>query len=513
MFNPQFSALSANSSIGKGNYHAMQWTIRKRFSGGLLFDLNYTWSKSIDLGSTTEGGSFTGFIINTFDPSQMRGVSSYDTTHSVNANFVYQLPFGRGRKFGNNMNKFLDAIVGGWEITGLYRQTSGLPFTVINGQRWPTNWNLGGNATPNGQPIPAVVSTGNATGIAGPNLWQDPAAAFAAFREDFAGESGGRTNLRGEGLFDIDSGVYKSFTMPWSEHQKLTFRWESYNLTNSVRFDPASGAGSGNSASSTLISSSFGKLTTTLGNRARCSSRCASVGSRRNRAVSRFRDARQIVRSQHQLATAYAGADADHVEQDGRLVEVERVRLSDADRRNAAAYVARERQHFLDGDQLDFLVAAGRRQSFQIEFRIGRNAGHQHAVAVAARHQRFEDLLRRHADLLGDTRCAEVVLVHFVFAQLVANGGGIQHARGVRLGHQVYCKELCAARCTEVAFTIAETVSPSCSANSPADCAVTSATSGKPQSSSTRANAPSGITARTRPPGDCARSTPDPTGA
>jgi hypothetical protein len=265
LFNPQFSALSANSSIGKGDYHAMQWTIRKRFSSGLLFDLNYTWSKSIDLGSTTEGGTFTGFVINTFNPSQMRGVSSYDTTHSVNANFVYQLPFGRGKKFGTSMNKFLDAIVGGWEITGLYRQTSGLPFTVINGQRWPTNWNLGGNAMPNGQPIPQVVSTGNATGLAGPNLWQDPAAAFAAFREDFPGESGGRTNLRGQGLFNIDSGVYKNFTMPWSEKQKLQFRWESYNLTNSVRFDPASGAGSGNSASSTLSSSSFGKLNTQLG--------------------------------------------------------------------------------------------------------------------------------------------------------------------------------------------------------------------------------------------------------
>jgi hypothetical protein len=58
-FNPQFSALSAFSSIGKGNYHGMQWTIRKRFSGGLLFDLNYTWSKSIDLGSTAENGGST----------------------------------------------------------------------------------------------------------------------------------------------------------------------------------------------------------------------------------------------------------------------------------------------------------------------------------------------------------------------------------------------------------------------------------------------------------------------
>ncbi len=54
--------------------------------------------------------------------------------------------------------------------------------------------------------------------------------------------------------------------MPYNENHKLTIRWESYNLTNSVRFDPASGAGSGNSASSTQSSSSFGKLTTSLVN-------------------------------------------------------------------------------------------------------------------------------------------------------------------------------------------------------------------------------------------------------
>ncbi|HYL78614.1 MAG TPA: carboxypeptidase regulatory-like domain-containing protein [Bryobacteraceae bacterium] len=264
MFNPQFSALSANSSIGKGNYHALQLVVRKRFSAGLLFDFNYTWSKSIDLASTAEGSSFLGFVINTFNPSQMRGVSSYDTTHSVNANFVYQLPFGRGKKYGGNSNKFVDALIGGWEVSGLYRQTSGLPFTVINGQRWPTNWNLGGNGTPNGQPIPAIVSTGNSTGIGGPNLWQNPAAAFAAFREDFPGESGGRTNLRGAGFFDIDTGVYKRFSMPYNENHKLVIRWESYNLTNSVRFDPASGAGSGNSSSSTQSATSFGKLSTLL---------------------------------------------------------------------------------------------------------------------------------------------------------------------------------------------------------------------------------------------------------
>ena len=162
VFNPQFSALAAYSSIGLGDYHAMQWTVRKRFSGGLLFDLNYTWSKSIDLGSTGEAGtswnpttsSFSGFIQNTWNASQMRGVSSYDTTHSVNAYMVYQLPFGRGRKFGNSMNRVLDAFVGGWQISGTYRQTSGLPFSMGNGQRWPTNWEVSDIATPNGDPDP-----------------------------------------------------------------------------------------------------------------------------------------------------------------------------------------------------------------------------------------------------------------------------------------------------------------------------------------------------------------------
>src|ERR1019366_4181610 len=98
IFNSQFSALSANSSIGIGDYHAMQWTIRKSMRN-LVLDVNYTWSKSIDDASTTEAGTFTGFVINTWNPSQMKGVSSYDTTQKINASVIYQLPFGRSQKF------------------------------------------------------------------------------------------------------------------------------------------------------------------------------------------------------------------------------------------------------------------------------------------------------------------------------------------------------------------------------------------------------------------------------
>ena len=269
LFNPQFSALSAWSSIGKGDYHALQWTVRKRYSYGLQLDLNYTWSKSIDLGSAQENTvAFSGFVQNTWNPSQMRAVSNYDTTQQINSYGVYELPFGRGRKFGSNMNKIVDAFVGGWQLSGNYRQTSGLPFTVINGQRWPTDWEVDANATPIG-PIPVSV-TGNAIGIkgGGPNLFTNPLSIvtgagqpvgqYGLFVETPAGQSGIRNNLRGPGLFNIDSGVYKVFTMPYSEHHKLQVRWETFNLTNSVRFSGVNASLTDNS------SSNFGQLSNTL---------------------------------------------------------------------------------------------------------------------------------------------------------------------------------------------------------------------------------------------------------
>lgn len=258
IFNPQFSALSAYSSIGIGDYHSMQWSIQKRFSSGLQMTVNYTLSKSIDLGSTPEGqGSFSGFIQNTWNPNEMRAVSTYDTLHQINVFGVYQIPVGRGQHFGTNMNRVLDAFIGGWQVSGVYRQTSGLPTTISNGQRWPTNWEVDAFATPNGSAMPAVTSTSNAQiKGGGPNLWANPAAAFAAFMETPPGQVGLRNNFRGQGFFNIDSGVYKNFRI--REGMGLQVRWESFNLTNSVRFDPNSVTGS------TLSISNFGVLTSTL---------------------------------------------------------------------------------------------------------------------------------------------------------------------------------------------------------------------------------------------------------
>jgi hypothetical protein len=265
MFNRQFSALSGWSSIASGAYHAMQWTVRKRFGQGVMLDFNYTLSKSIDLASRAENvASFSGFVRNSWNPSQMREVSDYDTLHAANALGVWQLPFGKGQRFGSGVNRALDAIIGGWQITGTYRQSSGLPTSVSDGSRWATNWQLSSWATPNGKPRPPVTNNKNAptvsaTGGGGPNLWSDPKGALAGFDLTLAGQTGSRNTIRGQGFFNIDTGLAKSFIMPYKESHRLQIRWETFNVTNTCRFDPTS------ASLSLTATGTFGRLSGQLG--------------------------------------------------------------------------------------------------------------------------------------------------------------------------------------------------------------------------------------------------------
>ena len=261
MYNQQFSSFTAWRSLGKGNYHGMQWTLRQHFSR-VEWTLNYTWSKSIDLSSRTEDsgtGSTYGFITNPWNPSLNRAVSDYDMTHQLNANLVAELPFGHGRRFLNQKG-LLDAVLGGWQITTIYRQTSGMPISVSNGRYWPTNYQWQGFATQVG-PVVGLHTTENApavTGAGGPNLFSNPAAALTAYDYTNPGGIGQRNGIRGQGAFNIDAGLGKRFIMPYSEKHSIQFRAEAFNVTNSVRFDPSS-------ASISLTSpGTFGKLSGVL---------------------------------------------------------------------------------------------------------------------------------------------------------------------------------------------------------------------------------------------------------
>jgi hypothetical protein len=208
---------------------------------GVEGTFNYTWSKSIDLSSRAEGdstGSNFGFITNPWMPWIHKAVSDYDMTHQWNASLVAELPFGKGKKL-LDMGGLVNAILGGWQISGLYRQTTGLPISVRNGSNWPTNYQWQGWATMMA-PIPGMDVTKNApaiTGKGGPNIFRDPKAAFASFDFTLPGGFGNRNVVRGDGYFTIDTGLSKRFVMPFNEKHSLQFRWETFNLTNSAQFD------------------------------------------------------------------------------------------------------------------------------------------------------------------------------------------------------------------------------------------------------------------------------------
>ncbi len=231
----QFASLYAWRSIGNSSYNAGEILLRHAMTHGVSFDLNYTYSHSIDVGSDAERiGDLGGpgdQIYDAWSPNLQRATSTFDTTHQLNSNWIVELPFGRGKAFVPNGGRVVNAIVGGWDLAGLFRLTSGFPVSVLNGAAWATNWDLSAYATQIG-PTPHT-GTYNLSGS--PNLFKDPVTAITSYRQDFPGEVGGRNTLRGPGYFDTDMGLHKSFKV--TEGQQLEFRWEAFNIFNTVRFD------------------------------------------------------------------------------------------------------------------------------------------------------------------------------------------------------------------------------------------------------------------------------------
>jgi hypothetical protein len=116
------------SSVGNSSYHALQASLRKQFSHGVQFDFNYTFSKSIDITSAASRVGFSVYgdqniglvgsrLANDFSSNLARAVSDYDLTQQVNANWIVDLPVGKGRAFAHDSGKVVDALIGGWQLT------------------------------------------------------------------------------------------------------------------------------------------------------------------------------------------------------------------------------------------------------------------------------------------------------------------------------------------------------------------------------------------------------------
>lgn len=231
-YHNQFSALYAWRSIGYSNYNALQAVYRQHFAYGIQADINYTYSKALDVVSQAERLGSSGDInyaqiFNTWVPNQLYGDSDQDIRHQINANYIWDLPVGRGKQFLSNIGRLKDEILGGWQTTGIVRWTSGLPFEVNNGPYFPTNYDIQGFATQVG-PIPTARGRLQ-------QRFANPTAALNAFNFTLPGDSGTRNPMRGDGFFEDDAGLAKTFAA--TERCKLKLGVELYNVSNSVRFD------------------------------------------------------------------------------------------------------------------------------------------------------------------------------------------------------------------------------------------------------------------------------------
>ena len=242
----QFSSLYADDTIGTSSYNALQFTLRHPPAHGLTLDFNYTFSKSLDIGSEAERASsvgntddaYTNFSIqNTWNPKLNKGVSDFDTHNLFSGDWVYILPVGRGKQFLATSKPVVDALLGGWQFSGLARWTSGLPFS-LESPAFPTNYaepamaiNVG-NVKVHRNFSNGIYHAFDSTTV---NNINNGYQYGQYIRLPYAGEAGQRNNFRGDGYFDIDSSLTKSWDL--GAKVKLKFAAEVYNITNSDRFD------------------------------------------------------------------------------------------------------------------------------------------------------------------------------------------------------------------------------------------------------------------------------------
>jgi hypothetical protein len=218
------------------NYHALVATLRNRGWNGLSFDLNYTFSRSLDQEGATQINAST--YNNSFNPHSTYGPSFFDRTHVFNALFTYDLPLGKGHRLESN-NSAVNHLLGGWYLSGVFRASSGVPMVATE-----TNQAFGGGIfeTNNSAAIPLVNPSSLGGGVhnvgGGINYFADPAAALAKFRPILLATdttSGRSKPLRGFGAWNQDLRIGKE--TPLTERAKVEFSADFFNVFNHVIFN------------------------------------------------------------------------------------------------------------------------------------------------------------------------------------------------------------------------------------------------------------------------------------
>jgi Carboxypeptidase regulatory-like domain len=232
------------------SYHSANVSLTKRATRGLTFKTNYTFSKILDINSAFLATSATNeppTVLNPFDMKHDRGPASFNLKHQFNANFSYQLPFGRGQYFGTAVTGVLDKLISSWQWNGSITAQSGFPFTPLVGSNSSGTGDTQNPDVPNWNPdFKGRVILGR------PDQWFDP----RAFVIPAAGTFGniGRGQLIGPRLTNFDMSLFKKFSL--DEKRSLQFRTEAFNIFNHPNFaspNPITFSGNNYSSSAGVI--------------------------------------------------------------------------------------------------------------------------------------------------------------------------------------------------------------------------------------------------------------------
>jgi hypothetical protein len=227
---PLITNISTTASRGRSNYNGLQMSLRQRPTHGLEFLASYTFSKTLTNNLGYYGSSFVAgegaYWENAYEPEWNYGPSFFDVRHNFVLSAAYDLPFGKGRKYGSDWSGFKNAFLGGWKLSGIFQARSGIPITVTD-TRGSSLQAVRGNERPNcvGDPKPSNQSIDN---------WLD-INAFARAAQGTWGDCGIGI-ARAPGYSNIDAVISKKFDVGGSRY--IEFRAEAFNLTNTPSFAP-----------------------------------------------------------------------------------------------------------------------------------------------------------------------------------------------------------------------------------------------------------------------------------
>jgi hypothetical protein len=230
----ELSQISGTASIANMRYDALQATLQKRFSGGLQGQIAYTYSKCMTdsigyFGAAGQAAPTSFYWQNLYDRRSEWGPCYYDVAHVISSYVIYELPVGRNKRWGRNLNPFINAAIGDWQLGGIIQLHGGFPLTIYADDASGTS-SRGSRANciapPHvfgRKPTPDPF-TGQFAGF----QWFDPASYAPAAPGTFG--TCGVGTVRGPGLRTADLSVQKEF--PVSESKTLEFRAEFFNVTN-----------------------------------------------------------------------------------------------------------------------------------------------------------------------------------------------------------------------------------------------------------------------------------------